>query len=144
MMITSAISGSDRLNLDSIKHASSFLGIILNIILVVQVSHCMCLFPYPMNWKDPVLSATYVWFEIEWGIFLGTVISTTLFLVLRSSTHHKLQLDEIPVKKQLPDIDTVIAIKNLSDEFVYDWVPFLISLYLYIQPNDSNTGYSKI
>jgi len=97
-----------------------------------------------MNWKDPVLSATYVWFEIEWGIFLGTVISTTLFLLLRSCTHHKLQLDEIPVKKQLPDIDTVIAIKNLSDEFVYDWVPFLISLYLYIQPNNSNTGYSKI
>ena len=45
MMITSAISGSDRLNLDSIKQASSFLGIILNLILIVQVSHCMCLFP---------------------------------------------------------------------------------------------------
>ena len=132
MMITSAISGSDRLNLDSIKQASSFLGIILNMILIIQVSHCMCLFPYPMNWNDPVLSATYVWFEVEWGIFAGTIFSTTLYLLIRSLTHNKLKLDQVPVKKQLPEIDTIIANRNLSDAFNAAWVPFIISTFLYI------------
>jgi hypothetical protein len=99
MMVTTAISGSDRLNLDSLKQISSFLGIILNMILIVQISHCMCLFPYPMHWEDPVLSATYVWFEVEWGIFIGNIASNSLFLLLRSFTHHKLQLDQVPVKK---------------------------------------------
>jgi len=35
MMVTSAISGSDRLKLDSIKLASNFLGILLNMILII-------------------------------------------------------------------------------------------------------------
>ena len=93
MMVTTAISGSDRLNFDSLKHISSFIGIILNMILIVQISHCMCLFPYPMHWEDPVISATYIWFEVEWGIFVGNIASNLLFLLLRSCTHHKLQLD---------------------------------------------------
>jgi len=101
----------------------------------------MCLFPYPTHWEDPVLSATYVWFEIEWGIFIGNIISNSLFLLIRSLTHHKLQLDQIPVKKQLPEIDTIIAIKVNADAFGAALVPFLISSYLYIQPNNT-TGAS--
>jgi len=131
-MVTTAISGSDKLKLDSLKHVSSFIGIILNMILIIQISHCMCLFPYPMHWEDPVISATYVWFEVEWGIFVGNIVSNLLFLLLRSFTHHKLQLDQIAVKKQLPEVDTIIAIKDVADAFGAAWVPFFISSFLFI------------
>jgi hypothetical protein len=92
----------------------------------------MCLFPYPTHWGDPVLSATYVWFEVELGIFIGTIISNSFFLLLRTLTHHKLQLDKIPVQKQLPEIDTIIAIKDNADAFGAAFIPFLISSFLYI------------
>jgi len=143
-MITTAISGSARLNVDSLKHISSFIGIILNIILIVQISHCMCLFPYPINWRDSASSATYLWFEVEWGIFVGTIVSNLLFLLIRSCTHHKLQLDSIPVKKQLPEVDTIIAIKDVADAFGAAWIPFFVSSFLFFQPNNvTESGYTK-
>jgi hypothetical protein len=41
---------------------------------------------------------------------MGTLMSNILFIALRTQIRHKIQLDRVPEKKQLPDIDTIIAI----------------------------------
>lgn len=45
-------------------------------ILVIEISFCMCLFPYPSIeiWDKTVSGAAYLWFEIEMGVFVGNII----------------------------------------------------------------------
>jgi hypothetical protein len=52
-----------------------------------------------VTWSDPIIAASYMWYEVEMGIFVCNIASNALFLLIRSCTHHKLQIDGIPVKK---------------------------------------------
>jgi hypothetical protein len=86
-------------------------------ILILAVSKIMYLFPNPMIWEDIDVAGAFIWLEIEWLVFLGTLISNSLFIAIRTLFRHKIQLDSIPLKKQIPNIDTIIAIVEVSNAF---------------------------
>ena len=91
MMITTAIGNNQRLNWDGLKQASNSLGMFLNIYLMLEVTFVMLTYPTsPFPWDDTIIAASYLWFEVEMGIFVGNLASNALFLMIRSCTHHKL------------------------------------------------------
>jgi len=71
-------------------------------------------------------------------VFVGTLISNILFIALRTQIRHKIQLDRVPEKKQLPDIDTIIAIQEVANAFGAQMIPLVVGLYIYCQPNNTN------
>lgn len=81
----------------------------------------------------------FLFLEVEWAVFIGTIFSNVLFLALRSCIHHKIQLDQIPVRRQLPTIDTIIATQEASNAFGAQIIPLIVSIYMYIQPNSTES-----
>lgn len=69
------------------------------------------------------------------------MFSNTFFLALRACKKHKIELEDIPEKKKLPVIDTIIAIQEVTNSFNGSMVPFIVSLFLYLAPNGTNTGF---
>lgn len=92
MMITTAIAGNQRLNWDGLKQASNSLGLFLNIYLILEVTNVMLQYPTmnKVTWHDTIIAASYIWYEVEIGIFVCNIASNALFLLVRSCTHHKL------------------------------------------------------
>lgn len=92
MMITTAIAGNQRLNWDGLKQASNSLGLFLNIYLILEVTNVMLQYPTmdKVTWHDTIIAASYLWYEVELGIFVCNIASNALFLLVRSCTHHKL------------------------------------------------------
>lgn len=66
--------------------------------------------------SNSVLSS-YVWLAIEQLVFVSLIISNMVFLCLRSQVRHKLQLDLLDEKKQLPNVDTIVAISEVVQAF---------------------------
>ena len=106
-MVFNFITGNPQIGLDGVKSFCSFAGMILNVNLIAQISKAMYLFPRKFPWKeltaqgskDQGVAAVYMWFEIEWMIFAGTILSNIIFLMIRSCERHKIQLDRMPVRK---------------------------------------------
>ena len=105
--------------MEAFKAFSSFLGMILMLQLVNQVTLCMYMFPQPFHWHTYPwqLRSLMIWFEVEWGVFIGTLVSYMLFIAMRTQVRHKIQLDRVPEEKQLPGIDTIIAINEVANAF---------------------------
>lgn len=76
--------------------------------------------------------------EVEWAVFLGTLLSNVVFLAMRTCCTHKIQLDEIPERKQLPGIDTIIAVQEVASAFGAQFIPLVVSLFMFLQPNNTN------
>ena len=49
-----------------------------------------------------------------------------IFLTLRAFVHTKVKVGDEPQRKQLPNLDTIIAIKQVVNVFNSQWVPALI------------------
>ena len=136
------ITNNPRLNLDGLKAFASFLGMILMVNLIAQVTECMYCFPQPFAWLllPEGLRSIFLWFEIEWCVFVGTLFSNVLFIALRTQIRHKIQLDRVPEKKQLPGIDTIVAIQEVANAFGAQIIPLVVGMYIYIQKNNTNNG----
>lgn len=101
-------------------------------------------YPRPMLWtgkQNLSLAASYMWFQVELAVFGGLLLSNATFLAIRSCIRHKIQLDEIPERKKLPNVDTILAIQEVANAFNAQMVPFIVSAFLYIQPNGTNGGF---
>jgi hypothetical protein len=61
---------------------------------------------------------------------MSTIFSNALFIALRTCFRHKIQLDEVPEKKQLPNMDTIVAIVEVSNAFNAQCIPFLVNFTL--------------
>ena len=71
------------------------------------------IFKAPINFdpfKSEQASALYIWFKCEMLVFFATIASNIFFLAIRGAVRHKFEINKIPESKQLPDIDTVVAI----------------------------------
>lgn len=114
MMGSVAILGAQGLqSIDGIKQFLNFFGIIVYLYLILQITQVMCLYPRPMLWsgeENIALASTYMWFQIEIGVFMSLIFSNAIFLALRTCARNKLRLDNIPERKQLPEVDTILAI----------------------------------
>lgn len=86
LTVINFITGNPRLNVDGLKAFGSFLGMIIMVNIIAQVTECMYIFPQPFNWplSPEPLRATMIWFEVEWCVFLGTLFSNILFIALRT------------------------------------------------------------
>jgi hypothetical protein len=113
----------------------------LTIFLIINVSEIMCFFPKSkITFFDIDLSGSYIWLEVEWLVFLGTLFSNALFIALRSCFTHQIQIETVPERKQLPGIDTILAIVDVANAFNAQIIPLVVSCYIYIQPNYTNRG----
>lgn len=71
--------------MDGLKQALSFIGMLLMINLLMQITQVMFIFPQPVNWTDDAESSgVFLFFEIEWLVFLGSIFSNILFIILRT------------------------------------------------------------
>ena len=77
----------------------------------------MGLFYTPVNAESLQLRSAFLWLEVEQLVFMSTLFSNVVFLLIRSQVRHKLQLDAIDEKKQLPNVDTIIAISEVANAF---------------------------
>ena len=78
--------------------------------------------------------AAYLWLVIEQLVFMSTLMSNIVFLLIRSHVRHKLQLDAIDEKNQLPNVDTIIAISEVANAFHAQFVPWLTNTALMVIP----------
>lgn len=97
-----------------------------------------------MRWENMNLAGTFLWLEVEWLVFLGTLISNAVFIALRSFVRHKIQLDHIPEKKQLPNIDTILAIVEVANSFNAQIIPSFVSINLFLEHNETGRGDSPL
>lgn len=80
-------------------------------------------FPIPKKLKRKlpndglVLDSSYLWLVIEQLVFIGTLLSCMVFIAIRSCIRSKLVLDRMDVKKQLPNVDTIIATQETVNAF---------------------------
>ncbi len=77
----------------------------------------MGLFKTPITAESLQLRSAFLWLEVEQLVFMSTLFSNVVFLLIRSQVRHKLQLDAIDEKKQLPNVDTIIAISEVANAF---------------------------
>jgi hypothetical protein len=118
--------------LDGVKAASAFIGMIMYVNLLLLITEAMFLFGLQINWTvDPNVAGVYLFFEVEWTVFLGTIVSNMIFLLFRTFIRHKIQLDRIPERKQLPNVDTIISIMEVSNAFGAQLTPLLVSIFIY-------------
>lgn len=122
LMLMLLISSSDRIPWDEVKQGLNFLAMILQINMILSASLGMANFdwPIPSNYPyDKALQweASYIWLEIEQLVFLSVLASNVIFLVFRSCVRHKLRLDRIDEKRQLPNVDTIIALSEVANAF---------------------------
>jgi hypothetical protein len=90
---------------------------ILQVFLILSVSNTLCIYPNPMIFSDFEIAGTFLWFEVELLVFNGTLLSNMIFIFFRTLVRHKIVLDQVPEKKQLPNIDTILALKNVANVF---------------------------
>jgi hypothetical protein len=94
MMVFNFVTNNSRINLDGLKKFFSFGGMFLIIVLLAQVTSVMFYFESPINWNMPEAdAATFLWFEVEWLVFIGTLLSNIIFIALRTQIRDKFQLD---------------------------------------------------
>lgn len=93
------ISSSDRIPWDGLKQGLSFLGMLLYMQMILETAATMSLVTPDILKKSDEVLIVYLWFEIEEVVFMATLFSNVIFLLIRTQIRHKLQLDSIDEKK---------------------------------------------
>ena len=93
------ISSSDRIPWDGLKQGLSFLGMLLYMQMILETAGTMSLVTPDILKKSDEILIVYLWFEIEEVVFMATLFSNVIFLLIRTQIRHKLQLDSIDEKK---------------------------------------------
>lgn len=110
----------------------SFASTILMVLQNLLISRLMGYFPVGYEITDnEVLTAVYVWLQIEWVTFVAIIVSNVCFLLLRSCFHHKIRVEDVPERMQLPGIDTIVAIQSIANQFNSQYVPAIISFVIF-------------
>lgn len=81
--------------------------------MILLASQSMTYYGYPLAAGEVdtlQMKSSYLWLIIEQLVFISTLASNVIFIIIRSFVRHKLQLDLIDEKRQLPNVDTIIAI----------------------------------
>ena len=133
LMVFNMITGNPRFAQQGVKQLASFIGLILTLLLIINVSEIMCFFPASTTiFKFNDLSGCYLWLEVEWLVFLGTLLSNALFIAVRSCVRHKITLVTVPERKKIPNIDTIMAIVDVTNTFNAQIIPLIVSCFLYL------------
>ena len=91
MIFFTFITNNPRLNMEGLKAFASFLGMLLQVNLLLQITSIMAFFPEPIPWtEDPNVSGVYLYLEVEWAVFLATLIGNATFIVVRTCVKHEI------------------------------------------------------
>jgi hypothetical protein len=71
---------------------------------------------------------------------MAILTSNVFFILIRSCIRHKLQLDQIDEKRQLPNVDTIIAVSEVANAFHAQFVPCFVNTFLKFTPTGDNSG----
>jgi hypothetical protein len=84
--------------------------------MIFGVSELMFMYPKPVPIHYPSLgiNAVYYWLTVEITAFVAIVASNIIFLMCRTCFHHKVQIDKVAERKQLPNVDTITAIESVA------------------------------
>lgn len=82
---------------------------------------------FDANYDQISITATTIWLMLEEVFWVSVVFSNILFLAIRSCTRHKIQLDKVPQRLQLPGVDTIVAIKDVAGDFNSHSIPLFMS-----------------
>ena len=94
MIWINLIVNNKHLNWAGAKISLSFLGTLIYVNMFLRLSAVMYAFKLPMKWgEDLGASAIFLFFEVEWVVFLGTIFANIVFIALRTCVRHKIQLD---------------------------------------------------
>lgn len=118
LTIFNFVASSDKIPYDGVKQGLSFLGMIMYTYMILTASKCMIFYPYPLSDKsldNAQMKASYLWLIIEQLVFISTLVSNVVFIMIRSCIRNKLQLDMIDEKRQLPNVDTIISISEVAN-----------------------------
>jgi hypothetical protein len=131
MILINFITHSTRFHKEGVKQVAAFTGMIMQLFLVFTVTNCLYLYPNPMLFKWFKISGTFLWFEIQWIVFLGTILSNMIFIAIRTIVKHKIVLDHVPERKRLPNIDTILAIRDVANVFNVHMIPLCCSVFIF-------------
>jgi hypothetical protein len=67
--------------------------------MILETAGTMSLVTPDILKKSDEILIVYLWFEIEEVVFMATLFSNVIFLLIRTQIRHKLQLDSIDEKK---------------------------------------------
>ena len=93
LCLINVLTHSPRFHSEGIKQLSSFVGMILQVFLILSVSNAIYLYPNPMIFSQFEMAGTFLWLEVEWLVFIGTLLSNIIFIALRTIFKHKIELD---------------------------------------------------
>ena len=140
-MIMCFFSSSDRIPWDSVKQCMNFLGMAIYTYMILSASAAMNYYHYPLppEYRDNLtIQSSYLWLIIEQLVFIGTLVSNVMYLALRSLFRTQIVLDQKDTKRQLPNVDTVIASQEVINAFNAQFVPFFVNNFFYIVPTGNN------
>lgn len=91
-MIFNILTNNPRLHFDGAKAFCSITGSIVMATLIITITQLMYVFDSPVDWinESKTVIAVFLWFEVEWLVFLGTIISNAIFIGIRTCARHKL------------------------------------------------------
>ena len=98
-MLINGVTLNPRFMYDGVKQLCAFAGMIIYIALIISVSEAIYKFPRPMVWQKVELAGVFMWLEVQWMVFLGTLISNALFIAIRMCARHKIKMDTVPEMK---------------------------------------------
>lgn len=97
-----------------------------------------------MLWDRTDIAGVFLWLEVQWCVFVGTIISNTFFIAIRTCVHHKIKMDFVDEIKQLPGTDTIIAISEVANMFNAQAIPTIVSIILFCQHNLTGRTHSPV
>jgi hypothetical protein len=116
-MVMIFISSSDRIPYESLKQGLNFVATFVYIIAILQAAIAMSYFHFPYANPSNEVTTAFLWLAIEQLVFTSILLSNMIFLCIRSQVRQKLYIDLVDEKKQLPNIDTLIATGELGRAF---------------------------
>jgi hypothetical protein len=145
LTIFTQISNNDRVHWEEVKQGFNFLAMVLYVTLILNCSLGMTFFVFPLpagisKEQSLQFESAFIWLEIEQLVFLATLMSNVFFLLFRTCIRHKLNLSMIDERRQLPNIDTLMAVKDVANAFHAQFVPLFVNTVLMITPTGDNSG----
>lgn len=92
LMLINGVTANPRFY-DGVKQVAAFSGMLLYILLVISVTTAIYFFPKPMIWENYKFAGVFLWLEVQWCVFLGTLFSNIIFIAIRTCVHHKVKID---------------------------------------------------
>ena len=75
------------------------MGMLLYMQMILETASTMGLVTPDILKSNEEIRIVYLWLEIEEVVFMSTLFSNVVFLLIRTQIRHKLQLDSIDEKK---------------------------------------------